>query len=407
MTHGYSLRPNTKGRQPERHQSTDETKEQVEGTLASTSTSTSTSTSSTSEGQQQTLTNELECESGTVDPRPATPDTPRAQAAHNSLVPWHWHSRNIVASSATGISAPTTTRYRVEDPPDEIQAARKREEARRTADAVRIRREQIVGGYEEELRMLRARIEALRCECVVKVEKARRKSERKWASERGEVVVAVDSDGDGDEGNLMGENAESDREDADGGEMAVDKHYAQRVTTSLTTNNGDDKQQWQWSTRSSPFANNWSHRSESNFLPPPPLRKTQQQQQQDDERGLAGEVHTVSQSNFPPPPPLRKTQQQQLQQDDERGPGEIHTVSHTSRRLLRKNHPSQGWPSSHSRPRPRHPQPLQRQQTQLMAIPTSSHSQGLHTYSTAILDPETEICISGTDGDKEDSEMEG
>jgi hypothetical protein len=238
-----------------------------------------------------------------------------------------------------------------------------------------------------ELRGLPARIVALRRECNVKVERARRKSEGKWAIERGEVVVVVKDGGDGEEGNLVDSDAESGREDADGGEMVVDKHNAQTVTTSLTTNNDDDKQQWQWSFRSSPFAKHRSHRSESNFLPPrpPPLRKTQQQQ--------------------------HLSQRQRQQEDNERGPaGEIHTVSHAGRRLLRKNHPSQGRTSSRSRPRPHHPQPLQRQSTQLMMIPTSSHSHDLNTYGTygtAVLDPETEIRFGGINGDKEDSELDG
>jgi hypothetical protein len=184
-----------------------------------------------------------------------------------------------------------------------------------------------------------------------------------------------DEDGeDGEDGNL-GEDAESDRENADGGEMAVDKHYAQAATTSLTTNNDDDKQHGQWSSRSSPFTRDWSNCSESNFPPPPPLRKTQQQQ----------EV-------------------------DERGPPEeTHTLSHPGRRLLRENHTSQGSTSSHSQPRPHHPQPLRRQRTQLMGIPTSSHSHGPHTYGTygtAVPDPETENRFGGTDGDN-DSEMGG
>jgi hypothetical protein len=266
MAHGYSLRPNSKGRR--RHQNTDETKEQVEGTSTS---STSTSTTSTREERHQTLTDKPEGEVGTVDPRPATLDMPRARAPHNP--PWTWHSRNIA------ISAPTTSRHHIEGPPEAIQAARKREEARHTAEAVRIRREQIVLGYEEEPRALHAQILALRCECKLKVERARWKAERKWAAERGEVEVVVEDDGDGEEGNLVGEDTESDREDADDGEMAVDKHPAQTQTTSMTTNHDDDKQQWQWSSRSSQFTRGWSHCSESNFPPPPPpLRKSQEQQ---------------------------------------------------------------------------------------------------------------------------------
>ena len=278
MTHGYSLRTNSKGRQ--RHQSTDETKEQVEGTSANTSTS----TSSPSEGRHKTLPDELEGESGTVDPRPANPDTPRA--AHNS--PLAGHSRSILVTSSIINATTTTTRYRVEGPLapetwEEIQAARKREEARRTTEAVRIQREQIVRGYEEELHTLRARIVALRRECEVKVERVKRKRGRDWAIERGEVVVVVE-DGDEEEGDLVG----SDSEDADGEMMVIEQNNAHAETTSLITNNDDAQQQWQW-----------SHRTESNFTPPPPppptrVRKTQQQKQDDDERGPAGETHTVS-----------------------------------------------------------------------------------------------------------------
>jgi hypothetical protein len=357
MAHGYSLRPNSKGRQ--RNQSADETKEQVEGT----STSTSTSTSSPSEGRHKTLPDEPKGESSTVDPRPATPVTPRA--AHNSP----GHSRSILVTSTliNASTAVTTTRYRVEGPlapetREEIQAARKREEARRTAEAVRIQREQIARGYEEELRALRARIVALRRECEVKVERARRKWERDWAIERGEVVVVVE-EGDGGERNLVGSDSDSDsdRENANGEMMVVEQNYADMEKSSLITNNDDDDDQqlWQWPSRSdAPTCG--SHRSESNFPPPPRVRKTQQpqQQQQDDERGSAGETHTVS-----------------------------HTG--TGRRLPRKDHshPSQGRKSSHhSRLHGSQPQPLRRQPAQLMVIPTTS-SHGSGTYGTAVMDP--------------------
>jgi hypothetical protein len=164
--------------------------------------------------------------------------------------------------------------------------------------------------------------------------------------ERGDEVV---EDGDGEEGNLVV------WEDADGGEMAVDKHDAHKEMLSSTTNDDDDKQQWQWSSRSSNCVHSWSHRSKSNFPPPPRLRKTQQQQ--------------------------HLSQRQRQQDDYKRGPaGETHTVSHTGRRLPWDHPPSQGWKSSHSRPHGTHPQPLQRRPTQLMVNPISSHSHGLqHT----------------------------
>jgi hypothetical protein len=214
------------------------------------------------------LTDELEGESGTVDPRPATPDTLRA--AHNS--PGHSRSIVTVALMVEGvtssfISATTTTRYRVEGLPEtweEFQAARKREEARRTAEAVHIQQEQILRGYEKKLHALCARIVALHHECVAKVERVRRKRERDWAIERGEVAVVVE-DGDGEEVGL-----DLHLEDTEGG-MAVDKNY---VSSSLTTSNDED----QWPSQPSVF------QSKSNFLLPPPLRKTQQQKRQDDER---------------------------------------------------------------------------------------------------------------------------
>ena len=248
MTHGYTLRPNAKGRQ--RHQSVDDTDDQVG----------------------------LDVEAGTVDPRPATPDTPRA--AHKSLAPTphtedggHQHSRNITTSSSTT----TLTRYRVEGPPEtweEIQAARKRGDAKRFAEAVRIRREQIVRGYDSELGALRARIKALRSECEVQVKRVTRKWERAWAIERGEVGVVVE---DGEGGPAVGY---SDWEDARG-EVAVDEP---RTT-------------------------------------------------------------------------------------------------------------------SHSRP-----QPLQRRPAELVVVPTLSHGLHMHTYGTAVPDPE--IHLGETDGDK-DSEMDG
>jgi hypothetical protein len=310
MAHGYSLRPNSKGRR--RPQSTDKTNE-VEGTSTSASTNTS-----------------------TVDPRPETPDTP-SSAAHNP-------PGSIATSSAT--SKITTTRYRVERRPEtweEIQAARKRQEARSTAQAVRIHREQIRRGYEGELRALRARVVALHRECEVMVERARRESERNWAIERGEIAVVVDAedDGDGEGGNLVGSDLDWE-EDAEAG-MAVDQNYG---PSSLTTDNDKD----QWPSRSSTFL------SETNLQSPPPLRRTQQRQQQDDERGL-GETHNGS----------------------------------CSRR--NRNRPSRSHGS--------HPQPLRRQRAQLMTTPTPSHG----TYGTAV-PPETGIRFGGIDGGN-DSEMGG
>ena len=316
MVHGYSLRTNAKGRR--RPQSTDETNEQVEGTSTSTSTNTS-----------------------IVDPHSATLDTP-SSAAHNP-------PGRIVTSSA--ISTITTTKYQVErqfENWEEIQAARKREQARSTAEAARIRREQIRLGYERELHALRARIVALHQECEVKVEKARKKWKRKWAIERGEIAVVVDPKdiGHGEERNLVGSNLDWEQ-DAEFG-MAVKENYG---PSSLTTNN--DEGQWPSQTSAS--------LSKSNFRSPPPLRRTQQQQQQQ-------------------------------QQDDERRPGETR-----GRQLpLNRNHPSRPHGSY-----PQQPQPLRRQQAQMVVIPTPSYG----TYGTAV-PPETEFRFNGTDGDN-DSEMGG
>ena len=373
MTHRYSLRPNAKGRRGP--QGTDETDDdQVEGT----STSTSISTSLPDE--------ELEDKSGTVDPRPATPDTPTA--LHNPPTPTQdpkhqttaddrqRHSRSTVPVPATSpvvISAPptttttTTTKYhRIEwgGRPvtwDDIQAARKREEARRVAEAVRIRREQVGRGYREELRALRARIVALRGECEVAVEKARRKWERAWAVERGEVAVVVGEEKEGLSFLVVGSNSNSNWQDADGEMgvgmgMAVDRNYVPAETSSSS----------------------WS-RSESNFLPPPPpLRRTQQQQQPHMGPGtfpLSGMCMGMA-----GPSQLEATEKEKEDDDDdeeeERAPGpagETHTHidstdGQTMSYLTLNHHPSQDRISHSSLPL--HPRPLRRQPAQLMVIPT-------------------------------------
>ena len=292
MAHGYSLRPNSKGRR--KRQSTDETNEQVEGTSTSTSTNTSTNMS-------------------TVDPRPETPDTP-------SRAP-HYPPSSILTPSASAM----TTSYQAERQPEsweDIQAARRRQEARSTAKAVLIRREQIRRVYEGELRSLRARVVALQQECEMKVEKARKKWMRNWAIERGEIAVVVAASakcrGRG-ERNLVG--SDMDREKDTEGGMAVDQNY---VPSSRTTNN--DEGQWPSRTLAS--------KSKTNVQSPPPLWKTRQQQD-----------------------------------NDERDPEETQSGS-SSRQLPRdwtRNHPGP------SRPHGPHLQPLRRQRAQLMGIPTSSH----------------------------------
>ncbi|KAI0274028.1 hypothetical protein BGY98DRAFT_1188811 [Russula aff. rugulosa BPL654] len=250
MTHRYSLRSNANRKE---HKSTEETDAQVEGT----SISTGTGSSSSSTGEDG--------ESGIVDPRPTSPDTPRA--AHNSRAPTQdskpqtmEEDETITTHSSSSVNRRVESRRpRPEEPWEEIQAAHKREEARRLAEAVRIRRKQLVRGYEEELRALRARIVALRNECEVRVEKVRKKWELDWEIERGEVAVVVD-EGVSSSSMVVSSDLNSNWEDADGEmEMAVDN--APTETSSSC----------------------WS-RSKGNFLPPAPapapIRKTQHQQQQ-------------------------------------------------------------------------------------------------------------------------------
>ena len=177
--HKYSLRPNAKGRRG--HQSADDPDGQVE------STSTSTSTSARSEGHD--ITDEL-CD---ADPGHAALYTPKA--AHNTPVPEQDSEQERTEGDQRrfhGLTAPTT-RHVIETW-EEIEAGRKREEARRCAEAVRIRREQIVRGFEAEIRGLRARIVALRHECEERVARVQRKWERAPAIEQGEVVM-VEEDG--------------------------------------------------------------------------------------------------------------------------------------------------------------------------------------------------------------------
>jgi hypothetical protein len=177
MTHGYSLRSNAKGRRG--HKSTDETDDdQVEGT----SISTSTGSSSTRERRRKTLTDELEGDSGIVDP--PNPDTPNSPAPPQDSKRRPTPTSFVIRVADCG---------RPEVTWEDIQAVRRREEARGFAEAVRIRREQIVRGYEAELRDLRARIVVLRKECEAEVERTRRRRELKWAFERGEVAVVVES----------------------------------------------------------------------------------------------------------------------------------------------------------------------------------------------------------------------
>ena len=88
-------------------------------------------------------------------------------------------SRGIVTVTSSTVIGRVEGCQRPEETREKIQAARKRKEARRLAEAVHIRQKQLVRGYEEELR-------------EVRVERARMKWEWDWAIERGEVAVVVD-----------------------------------------------------------------------------------------------------------------------------------------------------------------------------------------------------------------------
>ena len=315
MTHGHRLRQKAKGRQG--HQSTDDTDGQVEGTSAS--------TSNTSEGGHITLTDELEGD--IVDRCPATPDTP--EAVHMSPAPIQGsrretieedrqrHQRSIVTAAI--ISAPTAASYRVRGTPT-LKETRLCEEARR------IRREQIIRGYEEELHALRSRIVALRREREAEVKKVRRKRERAWAIKRGEVAVVVE---DGEEG-LVGSGSVP--EEAHGGDESK-RHYLP-----VETPFNDGYQGWQCPSRSAP---GWS-RPKSNFPPPSLGNSTQQQHLLQQEQPHLGTFQFGLDAMW----------------EDVRGP----RGTNAGRRLLR-NHLGVG--QDQGRPQP---QPLRRRQAQLLAI---------------------------------------
>jgi hypothetical protein len=168
-------------------------------------------------------------------------------AVSNTIHHYHQHRTGMGGS---------TTRQLTESWED-IQAGRQREEARRCAEAVRIRREQIVCGFEQEIRGLRARIVALRDECEEQVARVQRKWERAREIERGEVAM-VEEDGE-----MM---VDSGSEDADS-EMD-DGNDRIPTQVSLTTENDNDSRQWQqqrWPSQSPPHR---SRRSETHFSAP-------------------------------------------------------------------------------------------------------------------------------------------
>ena len=153
-------------------------------------------------------------ESGAADPGPATLHMPKA--AHNTLAPAQDSERQqrteedqrqsygLTASSTVSNATYHQHQHRTEmggsttrqltESWEEIRAGRKREEARRCTEAMRIRREQIVRGFEQEIRGLRARIVALRDECEEQVARVQRKRERAREMERGEVAM-IEEDG--------------------------------------------------------------------------------------------------------------------------------------------------------------------------------------------------------------------
>jgi hypothetical protein len=265
-THAYSLRPNAKGRRG--RQSTGDPDGQVEGSSASTSTSIS--ACSTGEGH------DLTDEPGAADPGPVTLRMPKA--AHNTPVPTQdserqqrteedqRQSHGPMSTSAvsntihhyhqhrTGMGGSTTRQ--LTESWEEIQAGRQREEARRCAEAVRIRREQIVRGFEQEIRGLCARIVALRDECEEQVARVQRKWERAREIERGEVAM-VEEDGE-----MM---VDSGSEDADSEIDGQNNNYPTQA--SLTTENDNDNEQWQqrWPSQPPPHR---SRRSETQFSAP-------------------------------------------------------------------------------------------------------------------------------------------
>ena len=266
-THAYSLRPNAKGRRG--RQSTGDPDGRVEDSSASTSTS----ISACSTGEGHGLTDE----SAANDPGLATLDMP--DAVHNGPDPAQVSERQqrtqgdqqqshvLTASSAvrnvtyhhyhhrTDMGGSTTRQ--LTESWEEIQAGRQREEARRCAEAVRIRREQIVRGFEQEIRGLRERIVALRDECEEQVAREQRKWERAREIERGEVVI-IEEDGE-----MM---VDSGLEDASFGIEDENNHLPTQV--SMTAASDNDNEQWQqqwWPSQPPPHR---SRRSEPHFSAP-------------------------------------------------------------------------------------------------------------------------------------------
>ncbi|KAH9988052.1 hypothetical protein BJV77DRAFT_1070277 [Russula vinacea] len=222
--------------------------------------------------------------------------------------------------------------------------------------AVRIQREQVVRGFEDEIYALRARIGALREECEVRVARV----QRGWERERRCVRAAMIERGEvehEDEGEVMvtglglGPDVDADVD----GEMEVNNTYAP-TETSLTTDDGDDEEPWP--SRSPPP--HWSHFETPS--PPPPLLQRQRQ-----------ESHVMK----------------GISSSSGEGPSRLEPEA------MEEDEDSQPCHQNQDRPQP---QPLRRQPAQLMAIPISSLD--MHAYGTAALIPGNRL----RDMDK-DSEM--
>ncbi|KAH9992515.1 hypothetical protein BJV74DRAFT_987567 [Russula compacta] len=190
MAHRYDLRPNAKRRRG--RQSTDG---QAEYTSSS-----STNNGRISTGHDIIIDDNQEDKSVPVDSSagpshaPAAVDTtspPLQDLGEQRLEDWRRHS---VMSSKNLTTNMGSTTYRVERPPrvwDDVQASRRRMEAKRRAEAPRIAQEQVRLLYDATPQLLEKRIEALLQERDAEVERVRRKWERAWprAIERGEIVM--------------------------------------------------------------------------------------------------------------------------------------------------------------------------------------------------------------------------
>ncbi|KAH9989065.1 hypothetical protein BJV74DRAFT_456701 [Russula compacta] len=187
MAHRYDLRPNAKGRTG--RQSTDD---QAEYTSSS-----DTNNDRISTGQD--IIDEREDESVSVDSSlgrslaPAAADTTLSPQDLGEQRLEDWRRRSVMSSKQTTTEMGSTT-YRVERPPklwDDVQASRRRMEAKRRAEAPRIAEEQLRLLYDATPQLLEKRIEALFRERDAEVARVRRKWERARprAIEWGEIVL--------------------------------------------------------------------------------------------------------------------------------------------------------------------------------------------------------------------------